>query len=127
MLATKQQSWLLILDNADNPDFDYQVYFPPGNHGAVLMTSRVAECRNYSPDAFEALEGLDEQDAKKLLLKAAGFSGKSWPSQDDQAKEVANLLGSHTLALVQAGAYISKVTANSTNTLRFINSRDSDF
>ncbi|OBT53876.1 hypothetical protein VE04_06248 [Pseudogymnoascus sp. 24MN13] len=108
VLAAKQRSWLLILDNADDPDFDYQVYFPPGNHGAVLMTSRVAECRNYSPDAFEALEGLEEQDSKKLLLKAAGLSPESWPSHDDQAKEVANLLGSHTLALIQAGAYVSQ-------------------
>ncbi|KAG9245376.1 hypothetical protein BJ878DRAFT_541343 [Calycina marina] len=71
VLATNQRSWLLILDNADNPDFDYQVYFPPGNYGAVFMTSRVAERRLYSPDAFQALECLEEQYLKELLLKAA--------------------------------------------------------
>ncbi|KAM3068017.1 hypothetical protein ACMFMG_011064 [Clarireedia jacksonii] len=70
------------------------------------MTSRVAECRKYSPDAFEALEGLGEDDSKRLLLKSAGISPESWPMHDDQAKEVVVLLGSHTLALTQAGAYI---------------------
>ncbi|KAH9207726.1 hypothetical protein DL95DRAFT_415366 [Leptodontidium sp. 2 PMI_412] len=108
ILATTHQSWLLILDNADDPEFDYQIYLPSGNHGAVLMTSRVAECKRYSPDAFEPLGGLKEQDSKNLLLKAAEVSPESWPSHDDQAKEVIRLLGSHTLALIQAGAYISQ-------------------
>ncbi|KAL5312995.1 hypothetical protein ACEPPN_019421 [Leptodophora sp. 'Broadleaf-Isolate-01'] len=108
VLATTHQSWLLILDNADDPEFDYQIYLPSGNYGAVFMTSRVAECRRYSPDAFEALEGLEEQDSKELLLKAAELAPESWPSYDHQAREVARLLGSHTLALIQAGAYISQ-------------------
>ncbi|KAH7313072.1 hypothetical protein BKA65DRAFT_151792 [Rhexocercosporidium sp. MPI-PUGE-AT-0058] len=108
ILATTYQKWLLILDNADDPDFDYQVYFPPGNHGAVLMTSRIAECRRYSPDAFEALEGLEDRDSKELLLKAAEIGPRLWPAYHNQAKEVINLLGSHTLALIQAGAYVSQ-------------------
>jgi hypothetical protein len=68
VLANTKQTWLLILDNADDPNFDYQVYFPSGTHGAVLMTSRVAECKRYSLDAFEALEGLEDEDSKELLL-----------------------------------------------------------
>jgi len=44
------------------------------------MTSRVAECRRYSPNAFEALEGLGEQDSKELLFKAAELALKLWPS-----------------------------------------------
>ncbi|KAH6694361.1 P-loop containing nucleoside triphosphate hydrolase protein [Leptodontidium sp. MPI-SDFR-AT-0119] len=108
VLANTKKAWLLILDNADDPDFNYQVYFPSGNHGAVLMTSRVAQCKQYSPDAFEALGGLGEEDSKNLLFKAAEVPLVSWSSQDDQAKEVVNLLGSHTLALIQAGAYVSQ-------------------
>ncbi|KAH9203233.1 P-loop containing nucleoside triphosphate hydrolase protein [Leptodontidium sp. 2 PMI_412] len=108
LLATTHQKWLLILDNADDRDFDYQVYFPPGNHGAVLMTSRVAECKRYSPDAFQALEGLEEDDSRHLLFKAAELLQESWPAYDSQAKEVVALLGSHTLALIQAGAYVSQ-------------------
>ena len=108
VLATTYRSWLLILDNADDPDFDYQIYFPPGNHGAILMTSRVTECKQYSADAFEALGGLGEEDSKELLLKAVDLAPGSWPAYDNQAREVARLLGLHTLALIQAGAYISQ-------------------
>ncbi|TVY71301.1 Protein SERAC1, partial [Lachnellula suecica] len=73
ILASSKQTWLLILDNADNPNFDYQVYFPSGTNGAVMITSRVAECKRYSPDANEALEGLQEEESKELLRKAAGI------------------------------------------------------
>ncbi|KAH8674828.1 hypothetical protein BGZ60DRAFT_279597 [Tricladium varicosporioides] len=108
VLASSKQIWLLILDNADDPNFDYQVYFPSGTHGAVLITSRVAECKRYSPDVNEALEGLQEEDSKELLLKAAEIPQESWPFYSDQAGIVVQLLGSHTLALIQAGAYIAR-------------------
>ena len=108
VLTITHQSWLLILDNTDDPEFDYQTYLCSGTQGAILMTSHIAECKGYSPDAFEALGGLEEQDSKELLLKAAGLSPELWLSYDDQAKEVVYLLGSHTLALIQAGAYISQ-------------------
>ncbi|TVY88425.1 Protein SERAC1, partial [Lachnellula willkommii] len=107
-LATTKQNWLLILDNADDQDFDYQVYLPSSIHGALLMTSRVAECSQYSPDAFEALMGLGDQDCKDLLLKASKLPPDSWLSYESQAKEVIQLLGSHTLALIQAGAYVAR-------------------
>jgi hypothetical protein len=106
VLATTKQSWFLILDNADDPDFDYQVYLPSGTQGAVIITSRVTECRRYSPDKAEALEGLEDQDSKELLLKAADLPRKSWSPYNSQAQEVVRLLGSHTLALIQADAYI---------------------
>lgn len=108
VLASTKQSWLLILDNADDPSFDYQVYLPSGTHGAVMITSRISECSRYSPDAFEALQGLEDQDSKELLLKAANIPEESWPSYNNQAEKVVRLLGSHTLALIQAGAYIAK-------------------
>lgn len=108
VLAATYRSWLLILDNADDPGFDYQIYLPPGNHGAVLITSRVSECKQYSPDAFEALGGLEEEDSKELLLKAAELAPGSWPAYDNQAREVARLLGLYTLTLIQARAYISQ-------------------
>ena len=72
------------------------------------MTSRVAECRRYSPDEAEALEGLKDQDSKELLLKAAEIPKESWSSHNNQAEEDVRLLGLHTLALIQAGAYIAQ-------------------
>lgn len=106
--ANTSNSWLLILDNADDPNFDYQVYFPPGNYGAIIMTSRVAECSHYGTVGSEAIDGLEESDSKQLLLNAANIPEQSRPSYDQHAKEVVELLGSHTLALIQAGTYIAQ-------------------
>jgi hypothetical protein len=107
VLASIKQSWLLILDNADDLDFDYQAYLPSGTQGAVLITSRIPECRRYNTVGAEALEGLKEDYSKELLLKAAEIPPESWLSHNTQAEEVVYLLGSHTLALIQAGAYIA--------------------
>lgn len=63
VLATTKQSWLLILDNANDPNFDYQAYFPSGTHGTILMTSRISEYKRYSPDANEVLEGLKKEES----------------------------------------------------------------
>ncbi|KAM3064647.1 hypothetical protein ACMFMF_011870 [Clarireedia jacksonii] len=108
VLATTKQSWLFILDNADNPNFDYQVYIPSGTHGAVLMTSRVSECKEYSSEQFEVLEGLENKDTKELLLKAAKIPKESWLSHNSHTEKVVQLLGSYILAVIQAGVYIAK-------------------
>ena len=107
-LANTKERWLLILDNADDPEFDYAAYIPSGNQGAVIITSRVPECRHYSSLRHEALEGLEQKHSTQLLLKAAQVPEEARQSFQEQAKIVVQLLGSHTLALVQAGAYIAE-------------------
>lgn len=107
-LANTKRSWLLILDNADDPNFDYKDYLPPGTKGAVIITSRVPDCSRYSTVGSEALKGLDPEHFIQLLLKAAEIPEELWPSYDQQAKDVVDLLGLYTLALIQAGAYIAK-------------------
>jgi tetratricopeptide (TPR) repeat protein len=107
VLANTKENWLLILDNADDPGFDYQCYLPSGTMGSIIMTSRIPKCWQYSPNAAEALEGLDNSQSRELLLKAAEFPMEIWSSLEDQADEIIRLLGSHTLALITAGAYIA--------------------
>jgi len=107
-LASTKDRWLLILDNADNPEVDYAAYIPSGNQGTVLVTSRVPECSQYSTLPAEALEGLDEEHSTQLLLKAAKVPKESWEPCKEQTQAIVQLLGSHTLALTQAGAYIAE-------------------
>lgn len=94
-LANTKRSWLLILDNADNPEFDYQAYLPSGTQGVVIITSRVSDCSRYSTVGSETLKGLDLEHSTQLLLKAADIPKELWPSFDQQAKDVVCLLGSH--------------------------------
>jgi tetratricopeptide (TPR) repeat protein len=88
--------------------FDYAAYIPSGTRGAVLMTSRIPQCNRYSTVESEALEGLDLEHSTQLLLKAAKLPPESWPSCKRLGEDVVHLLGSHTLALIQAGAYIAE-------------------
>jgi tetratricopeptide (TPR) repeat protein len=107
-LASTKDYWLLILDNADDPEVDYAAYIPSGNQGAVLITSRIPECHQHSTVPAEALEGLNEEHSTQLLLKATRMPEEFWQSCEEQAQAIVALLGSHTLALIQAGAYIAE-------------------
>lgn len=91
--------WLLIFDNAENPD-DIRPYLPPSDRGHVLVTS----C--YSP--WEAVaepvdvEVMPEGEATEFLLKRTGSDDRK------TAAELAKELGYLPLALEQAGAYIER-------------------
>ncbi|KAF2008358.1 hypothetical protein BU24DRAFT_137851 [Aaosphaeria arxii CBS 175.79] len=107
-LASTQRQWLLILDNADDPKFDYSQYIPSGIEGAVIITSRIRQCSHYSTVLAELLDALDVQHSVQLLLKAARVPEDQRQRCDKPAQDIVRLLGSHTLALIQAGAYIAE-------------------
>ncbi|TKX27588.1 tetratricopeptide repeat-containing protein 2 [Elsinoe australis] len=102
------KTWLLILDNADDVDFDYQEYIPSGQHGYTIMTSRNPECGIYATAKHVDLYGLDDTDAQTLLLKAAKTPASRPGGESEHALKVCKLVGNHPLALIQAGTYISK-------------------
>jgi tetratricopeptide (TPR) repeat protein len=108
LLDNIRESCLLILDNADDPTFDYSVYLPSGLCGAVLVASRCTDLSRLSTAAYEALQDLGLADCIELLLKAANIPREQWTTQVKDAEDVVRLLHSHTLALVQAGAYVAK-------------------
>ncbi|KAJ9493635.1 hypothetical protein H2202_010879 [Exophiala xenobiotica] len=107
-LANISRPWILVLDNADDPNVDYQAHFPPGSSGVLVLTSRNAECKQYATADFVALEGLSPNEATQLLLKAADVASDQRPLLEDDARGVATLLQSHPLALIQAGVYVGR-------------------
>ena len=107
-LANTRKRCLLILDNADDPTFDYNVYLPSSMQGTILITSRCTECRQFSTVEWEALPDLSLADCSELLLKAARIPQEQWQAQAEVAGDVVCLLRSHTLALIQAGAYVAR-------------------
>ncbi len=108
LISNLRKSWLLILDNADDPDFDYQLYFPSGDWGTIIITSRVSDCSQYQTVGSETLAGLNKKECVELLLKVADTPLASWPAHERAAEIVINDLSSHTLAVIQAGAYIAR-------------------
>lgn len=108
-LTTVKNPWLLILDNADDPKEDYQQHIPSGKYGAVIITSRNKECAIHSTeDCTIALDKLADEEATELLLKAARITASERGKSLIHAQTVAKLLGSHPLALIQAGTYVSR-------------------
>ena len=107
-LASVERPWLLILDNADDPDVDYQQYIPSGEFGVVLITSRNPQCNRYATVSSESLEKLDDAAARQLLLTAAEIDSNQHDSYKEDAQKVSALLSSHALALIQAGSYVSR-------------------
>jgi tetratricopeptide (TPR) repeat protein len=101
------QRWLLILDNADTKEAQSAVLklLPPGLHGHVIVTSRLADW----PVGYEDLEVfvLSEPAAKEFLLKRAHKSGFN-PGSEADALAIAKELGCLPLALEQAGAYVAR-------------------
>ena len=102
------QPWLMVFDNYDNPKAtDIQPYMSFSKIGSVLITTRHADVKRFaSPGLAIELEALDDPDAAKLLLDSAGF--KRGDSSEDIVKQNVNRLSNHALAIIQAGAYMSK-------------------
>lgn len=114
--------WLLILDNADDPNRDYEAYFPSGNRGAILMTSRNPHCGFLATTSgHEGLHGLEQPECVQLLQQTARLSEVSGDSEDyGFAVTLVQHLGHHTLAILQAGSYIATTHCSISEYLDFL-------
>ena len=106
-------SWLLILDNADDPSLDYSLYLPSASKGHILITSRNPECADLQTAGKDCYERLSKETAVELLLKASKMDLSLYSTHDADARKVdagkiVDLLGHHALAIVSAGASIGK-------------------
>lgn len=103
-LSNSEDPWLLIIDNADDPNLDISPYFPPGNRGTVLITSRNPECKVHDTIGSFKFDRMPRDDAITLLLGSAAIDLSE--ATRSSAEPVVEILGCLALALVQAGAYI---------------------
>lgn len=105
-LSNIPESWALILDNADDPSLDISSYFPIGNRGIVLITTRNPDCQIDATVGSYELRAMEPDEAVTLILKTIGVRGQSDKSIQESAKPVVATLGYLTLAIIQAGAMI---------------------
>ncbi|KAJ7703642.1 P-loop containing nucleoside triphosphate hydrolase protein [Mycena rosella] len=104
-LNGKSDEWLLFLDNADDPKIDLNKYFPQCNHGNIIITSRNPGLCVYA-GSHSAVSDMEESDAVNLLLRSAA-QDITYPNKAIAA-EIVKVLCYLPLAIVQAGAFISK-------------------
>lgn len=103
--ALEQRSgWLLVVDNADDPDL-LLPFLPPKPQGHILITSRARNFRGLSVTTPLEIKPLPEVDALAFFAQS---TGRDWSNSAEEtaAKELAHELGYLPLALEQAAAYI---------------------
>jgi len=105
-LTGLEMPWLLVIDNADDPSVDYSRFFPAGERGHILVTSRNSDCKIHATIGYYEFSDMDVEDAVTLLLKAAQHDGINNKEVRDIARPIAKTLGYLALALIQAGASI---------------------
>lgn len=123
-LSELEDPWLLIIDNADNPDLDLESLFPESDWGHILITTRNPDFRCYGTartnDSVE-LKGLKKDEALQLLLKEADVP-RPWDASTEAAgNEITRTLGYLALALIQAGTSIYRKICDLKDYLQFHN------
>jgi hypothetical protein len=101
----RNEGWLLLLDNADQPEL-IQAYLPRGPRGHVLLTSRAFNFDRVHIAEPIQLGDLRPDEATDLLLRRAGIPEEQQPSARETARKIVEELACFPLAIEQAGAYI---------------------
>ncbi|KAJ7713095.1 hypothetical protein B0H16DRAFT_1702586 [Mycena metata] len=103
-LQSNHTRWLLFFDNADDPKINLNSFLPRCNHGNIIITSRNPELRSYG--AHTLVSDMEEADAITLLLRRA--NKESSEENLKLATGIVKELYYLPLAIIQAGAFISK-------------------
>ncbi len=108
-----EDGWLLVFDNADDPDL-LLPYLPPSRRGHVLVTSRASRGHLVSRlrlDAPLELEVLEPDAARDFLLKRTRRTEAN-AKQRRETERLAEELGYLPLALEQAAAYLLETSVS---------------
>ncbi|TVY67461.1 Protein SERAC1, partial [Lachnellula suecica] len=100
-----KDDWLLIIDNADDPNLDISKFFPLGTKGTLLITTRNPDFQRYASAGSCRVDEMSPGDATNLLLKTAALQNIQ-DKEKETAEKVVKTLGYLALAIIQAGAVI---------------------
>lgn len=110
-LSQRTDPWLLVLDNANDPEMDLSKSIPASGNGHVLVTTRNPNAKMYSTSGSFHFRGMDPEEAILLLLRLAypdteprSTDKESWRN----ASLIASELGYLALALKQAAFTIRR-------------------
>ncbi|KAL8883176.1 MAG: hypothetical protein Q9192_007387 [Flavoplaca navasiana] len=110
-LSTCHKPWLLVVDNADDPEMEISDFFPVDGSGHILITSRNPRAKIYATAGEIRFSGMNPEEGIDLLLSSAYTKRQSnhWDQQQERlARSLGAELGYLALALSQAGATIRR-------------------
>jgi serine/threonine protein kinase/tetratricopeptide (TPR) repeat protein len=108
----QNDGWLLVLDNADEPDVLCDL-FPEGGRGHLLLTSRQCGIGNRIQQILK-IEGMDLENGALFLLRRTRRIAWDAPleaaavSDIEQAKKIVDDMHGLPLALDQAAAFVDE-------------------
>ena len=120
-LSNLKTQWLLIIDSADNSEIKLDDYIPDGERGHILITTRIPSNKALGTVGPQYLhfEGLKDDDANTLLLKAASKPVPGDTCSQRLAASITKALGSLPLAILHAGKAIMKRLCTLENYLQY--------
>ncbi|KAJ7938603.1 hypothetical protein B0H13DRAFT_2226304 [Mycena leptocephala] len=96
-LKGNHDQWLLLFDNADDPEINLNPFLPQCDHGNIIITSRNPGLRVYGGSARSdaPVSDMEETDAVKLLLTSAAH--EVTPRNEEMAAEIVQVSESGAL------------------------------
>ena len=110
-LSRRKMPWLLVLDNADDPELEIADFFPAGTTGHILISTRNPNVIDHANAGSFRFRGMDPEEGVELLLKSAYPKGQPEGQEQEQqrfANDIAAELGYLAIALDQAGHTIRR-------------------
>ena len=104
-LTNSLEPWLLIVDNADDPSLDISRFFPVGNRGSIIVTTRNPECKSHATVGSRELREMESHEAVNLLLRSGDLQSEN-QNLRRLALPIVQTLGYLALAVNHAGASI---------------------
>ncbi|KAL2811526.1 hypothetical protein BJX63DRAFT_275939 [Aspergillus granulosus] len=121
---TRNMNWLLIFDNAGEDlapragggnASGLMEFFPPGDHGAIIITTRLQNFTELGI-SFPVCE-LGEKPSTDLLIRKMGSTSQNF-ADDPYISELSLRLGGLPLAIVIAGSQIASTGLNTADYLQ---------
>src|SRR4030095_9342396 len=100
------EGWLMILDNADEPEQVEELFPDTSGNRHILLTRGAAQA---GTAVMQVVDTMDQGSSETLLVKRAGRSWKELRGSERAAvQQIASLVAGLPLAVDQAGAYVGQ-------------------
>ncbi|KIM19853.1 hypothetical protein M408DRAFT_334240 [Serendipita vermifera MAFF 305830] len=109
--APHGEQWILILDNADDPDLNLTPFLPTNPRVTIMITSRNHALGNLSTTAHLELGEMTTDEALAAMLQAARRQLPLCDEEMHSAQDLLKELGCLAVALVQAGTYCRQLSS----------------
>ncbi|QRV88528.1 patatin-like phospholipase protein [Ceratobasidium sp. AG-Ba] len=86
-LSNRRERWLMLVDNADDPSLGISDYLPRGDHGSILLTSRLADMALLGRGSMSdcRMSNMKPEETLELLLKTTRMRPSELTGEEGRA------------------------------------------